>query len=158
MNKEEAFNYYLAAAYRLSPHAKYSVAYCYAQGSGVEQNEKEAFNWFSQAADTGLAQAQCAVARCYEYGYGVEQDSARALTFYSKAADKGLEENKRALEEYKRRICAKQMQPDASWQEMQRKETQELKRMMSTMRPVPAQKGQSLSDRLVPGMRRIKTK
>jgi hypothetical protein len=158
MNKEKAFNYYLAAARRLSPHAKYKVAYCYAQGIGVEQNKKEAFNWFSQAADADLSQAQCAVARCYEDGYGVEKDPAQALTFYSKAADKGLEENKRALEEFKCRTAkntaAIETQSDASWQKIQQEETQKLERMMNTLKPVPAQKGQSLSDRLVPRMRR----
>jgi TPR repeat protein len=60
--------WYRKAADQKLPKAQYSLGFCYANGTGVEQDVEQAVKWYRKAADQGNADAQCNLGVCYDNG------------------------------------------------------------------------------------------
>jgi len=69
--------------------AQTSLALCYYQGEGIEQDYSLAAFWYTKAAEQGDSSAQCLLGMCYESGDGVEKDSKKALYWYLQSAQQG---------------------------------------------------------------------
>jgi TPR repeat protein len=65
------------------------LAFCYANGIGVEKDYKKALEWYRKAAEQGVGSATGNVGWCYETGNGVAKDEKEAVKWYGKAAEKG---------------------------------------------------------------------
>lgn len=74
-----------------------SLAYCYLEGTGVNQDEKEAATRLRKAAAQNNAWSQERLGWCYEEGRGVDVDLKEAVKWYEKAAKQENEEAKEAL-------------------------------------------------------------
>lgn len=78
------------AATRGDLDAAYIIAWCYANGKGVEQNDALAFEWFHMlAAEEGDPRAYIWVGNYYYRGAGTNQDYAEAVKWYMLAAEEG---------------------------------------------------------------------
>ena len=66
-----------------------SLARCFAEGKGVEQNWTKAVEWYTKAAEKGHGDAMYNIGVCFEKGEGVEQNWTKAVEWYTKAAEKG---------------------------------------------------------------------
>lgn len=85
----EAFNCFKKAAEREDPSAMYNLAYCYANGQGVERNYEKAFEWYRKAAFKGVLDAMNSAGFYYQKGIGVEKNEKNAIIWYERAAKKG---------------------------------------------------------------------
>ncbi|MCL2196011.1 MAG: sel1 repeat family protein [Treponema sp.] len=88
-HKDLDINAIIKAAESGDAEAQTSLALCYYQGEGVEQDYKLAAFWYTKAAEQGDAGAQCLLGMCYESGDGVEKDTKKALYWYLQSAEQG---------------------------------------------------------------------
>jgi TPR repeat protein len=80
---------YLKAAEMGYMYAQNDIAFCYREGSGVQQDYAKAFYWFEKSAAQGFAKAMSFLGYCYDAEQGVKQDKTKAFYWYTKAAEKG---------------------------------------------------------------------
>ena len=88
-NYEEAFKYFKKASDLDCDEATYSLALCYANGEGVEQDIDEAIRLFTIIADTGFTKAEVELGIFYQTGNGVEKNPHKAFHLFKLAAEKG---------------------------------------------------------------------
>ena len=74
------------------------VAYCYANGKGVEEDLSLAALYWFKAAEKGDAPSQFNLAMCFLYGIGFEKNIERAKEWMQKSADQGYEKAIQYLE------------------------------------------------------------
>ncbi len=91
-DEKEAVSWFRKAAEQGYKEAQYSLALCYANGTGVEEDEKEATQWFLMAARQGHLEAQYNTAIRYENGTGILRDDHQAAHWYRKAAERWHQE------------------------------------------------------------------
>jgi TPR repeat protein len=72
--------------------AQLSVAFCYANGTGVSRDAGKAVKWLRKAAEQGLPRAQCLLGLRYASGEGVKPDKFEAARWLQRAADQDLPE------------------------------------------------------------------
>ena len=84
-NREKAVSWFIKAARQGHAWAQYSLAKCYRDGDGVDEDQREAFRWFLKAAEQGHKYAQREVSTCYSRGRGVEQDQEKSSAWSMKA-------------------------------------------------------------------------
>ena len=75
---------------RLGASSQYELAFCIANGLGVEKDAGPAIEWNQRAADAGMLSAQHNLGRCYEFGEGVTKDAQAAVGWYRRAAEAGF--------------------------------------------------------------------
>ena len=72
-------------------NAVITLAWMYANGTGVDMDEDRARELYLQAARSGSSKAQYVVATMYRFAqYGVAKDMVQAVHWYIKAADQGM--------------------------------------------------------------------
>jgi TPR repeat protein len=81
-----------ARADKGDPEAQISLAFHYAEGTGVARDPAKSAKWLRKAADQGVARAQCLLALAYANGQGVKQDKTEGARWLRRAADQGLAE------------------------------------------------------------------
>ena len=83
--------------------AKFYLAQCYEEGTGVKKDLAKAFCWYKSAAesDCQIPWVLSKLAECYENGIGVEIDVDKAIEWYQTAADNGDEQAFDALDRLK---------------------------------------------------------
>lgn len=84
--------------------AKFYLAQCYEEGTGVKKDFAKAFCWYKSAAesDCQIPWVLSKLAECYENGIGVEIDVDKAIEWYQAAADNGDEQAFEALDRLKK--------------------------------------------------------
>lgn len=70
-------------------HSQYSLAQCYANGTGIEKCNVKAFEWYKKAAYQSHISAQFSLGQCYRKGIGTERNEIKSFQWYQKAADQG---------------------------------------------------------------------
>ncbi|MEI8209729.1 MAG: hypothetical protein WCG16_11025 [Methylococcales bacterium] len=78
-NDDLAFTWNRKAAEQGCAEAQFWLAYCYAEGLGVNQNDKFAFEWFKKSAEQNIADSKYWLVQYYLEGKGVEQSDEFAF-------------------------------------------------------------------------------
>ena len=81
----EMFHY--SASYFGDPHAQYSLARLYLDGTGVERDPRQAARWLNLAAEKGHHQSQALLGRMLFTGQGVPRERAAGLMWLTLARD-----------------------------------------------------------------------
>lgn len=76
-NYAEAFDWYKKAAYQGHTNANASLAYCYQNGFGIEQNLNKAVEHYTVASNNRHLFSTYSLAKMYLYGSGVSRDISR---------------------------------------------------------------------------------
>jgi TPR repeat protein len=85
-DKTTSAAYFKTAAETDNPSAQCSLALCYHQGWGVDENLTAAYQGYTQAAKQGYVSAEVNLGVCYEMGMGIERNLSEALKCCRKAA------------------------------------------------------------------------
>ena len=81
----EMFHY--SASYFGDPHAQYSLARLYLDGTGVDRDARQAARWLNLAAEKGHHQSQALLGRMLFTGQGVPRERATGLMWLTLARD-----------------------------------------------------------------------
>ena len=85
-----AVKYWHISASQDDAMSQYSLALCYRDGDGVEQDDVASMNWYRQAATLGHPQACGSLGFCYGAGLqGLAIDSTLAASWLTKAVEQG---------------------------------------------------------------------
>jgi TPR repeat protein len=83
---EQAFKWFLRAAFQGMVGAQSKVSEFYQTGKGVPRNDEEAFKWCRKAAEQGQTPCQTRLSQMYHDGVGVERNLLEAKKWAGKAA------------------------------------------------------------------------
>jgi TPR repeat protein len=72
--------------------AQLSLAFHYANGTGVARDPAKTVKWLRKAADQGVARAQCLLGLSYANGDGIKMNKTEGARWLRRAADQGLAE------------------------------------------------------------------
>ena len=89
IRRKKMIAYYQKAAELGDPDSWMSIAYCYAEGKGVERSFSRALELYEKAADAGSALACDYLGYLYMTGELVEADPEKGLSWYRAAAELG---------------------------------------------------------------------
>jgi TPR repeat protein len=90
--ERKEFDAVKARADKGDPEAQISLAFHYAEGTGVARDPAKSAKWLRKAADQGVARAQCLLALAFANGQGVKLDKTESAHWLRRAADQGLAE------------------------------------------------------------------
>ena len=91
IDQQKAMSWFKQAARQGHENALITMAWMYANGSGVETDEPRARELYLLAADHGSAKAQYVVATMYRFAqYGAPKDLSKALHYYTESANRGF--------------------------------------------------------------------
>ena len=91
-SERQHFDSIRAKADKGDADAQLALAFCYANGTGVNPDPGKAFKWLRKAAEQGQAKAQCLLGLRYSSGDGVKPDKLEAVRWLRRSADQGLPE------------------------------------------------------------------
>lgn len=89
-NPTEALSYYLKAAKKRDPYARYMLSAMYLRGIGTNPCVEKSAYWYQKANQTGKnALAKYQVAHLFHLGLGFDKDVREAITWYELSASAG---------------------------------------------------------------------
>lgn len=85
-DRQQALNWYRAAADNGHAEGAYQIGYAYYWGKGLDKDRGQAHAWFQRAAERGNQAAMPYLSKMYALGQGVPQDKAEAERWADRAA------------------------------------------------------------------------